>query len=71
MLERLPVRLGLHQTDQRMTRTQALRYGIRHMPSDLKRAGFECFVSRSDREMHGGVWFRVSYGYRANPKGIR
>jgi hypothetical protein len=32
------------------------------MPKDLKRAGFECFVGKSDAEMHGGVWFRISYG---------
>jgi len=32
------------------------------MPADLKRAGFQAFVGRSDAEMHGGVWYRISYG---------
>jgi hypothetical protein len=60
--ERLPVKVGLLTLDKTMTRERAMRYGSRHMPKDLKRAGFECFVDRSDAEMHGGVWFRINYG---------
>lgn len=60
--ERLPVKLGLHTFDKPMTRTAAKRLGERLMPNDLKRAGFECVVGRSDIQMHGGEWFRINYG---------
>lgn len=61
--EKLPVKVGILTLDKPMTLTQAKRWGDRHMPADLKRAGFETFVGRSDPEMHGGIWYRVSYGY--------
>lgn len=61
--ELLPVKVGILTLEKPMTREQAMRYGKRNMPSDLKRAGFECFVGKSDAEMHGGVWYRVNYGY--------
>ena len=64
MGEKLMVKVGLSTLDKEMTREQALRWGNRHMPADLKRVGFECFVGKSDAEMHGGVWFRISYGYK-------
>ncbi len=60
--EKLAVKVGLHTLDKAMTREQAQRYGERNMPGDLKRAGFQCVVARSDAEMHGGVWFRINYG---------
>lgn len=63
MGEKLMVKVGLSTLDKEMTREQAKRWGDRHMPADLKRAGFETFVGKSDAEMHGGVWLRVSYGY--------
>lgn len=63
-MEKLPVKVGILTLDNHMTRAQALRYGRQHMPSDLKRVGFDTFVSKSDAEMHGGVWFRISYGYK-------
>lgn len=66
MTERLMVKVGLSTLDKPMTREQAMRYGKRHMPADLKRAGFECFVGKSDAEMHGGVWFRISYGKKTH-----
>lgn len=61
-MEKLPVKVGILTLDKQMTRDQAMRYGKRYMPADLKRAGFECFVSKSDAEMHGGAWYRISYG---------
>ena len=61
-MEKLTVKVGIGTLDKPMTRKQAERYGNRTMPADLKRAGFRCFVSRSDAEMHGGTWFRISYG---------
>lgn len=45
-----------------MTREQCLRYGDRHMPRDLKRAGFVTHVFRSDREIQGEDYFRITYG---------
>lgn len=62
MDEKLMVKVGLSTLDKPMTRAQAKRWGERNMPTDLKRAGFETFVGKSDAEMHGGVWFRVNYG---------
>jgi hypothetical protein len=59
---KLLVKIGLHTLDKAMTREQAMRYGQRHMPADLKRAGFQCVVAKSDPEMHGGEWFRINYG---------
>jgi hypothetical protein len=61
-MEKLPVKVGILTLDKPMTRKQAERYGNSQMPADLKRAGFQCFVARSDAEMHGGTWFRVNYG---------
>lgn len=63
MEEKLLVKSGLHTFDKPMTRKQAMRLGQRLMPADLKRAGFETIVCRSDAEMHGGTWFRINYGY--------
>lgn len=60
--EKLPVKIGLHTLDKPMTRAQAQRYGNRNMPKDLRRAGFQCVVARSDAEIHGGTWFRINYG---------
>lgn len=60
--EKLTVKIGLGQLDRPMTRAQAQRYGERHMPHDLKRAGFHCVVARTTPELHGGVWFRINYG---------
>lgn len=63
-LEKLPVKLGIGTLDKHMTRAQAQRYGEQAMPADLKRAGFECIVARSDIELHGGEWFRINYGMK-------
>lgn len=57
-----PVKVGLSTLDAMMTRDQAHRYGERNMPRDLRAAGFATFVSLTDAEIHGGVWFRVNYG---------
>lgn len=32
------------------------------MPADLKRCGFQVCLFRSDPEIHGGDYFRVSFG---------
>lgn len=64
--EKRIVKVGLHTLDKPMTREQAMRYGIRRMPPDLKRTGFECVVARSDTDMHGGLWFRINYGKRTH-----
>ena len=67
--ERLLVKVGDNDVlDTRMTRAQAQRYGDKHMPADLKRAGFETVIFRSDPEIHGGDWFRVNYGMHVGPR---
>lgn len=60
--EKRPVKVGIAQLDQPMTQAQAKRYGDKNMTRDLKKAGFQTFVGVSDKEMHGGLWFRVDYG---------
>lgn len=62
--ERLPVRFGCARETLpgTMTRQQARRWGNCSMPRDLKRAGFEVVVFRSDPEINGGDFFRVSFG---------
>ena len=66
MAERLVVKAGCGELPRPMTREQAHRYGDRHMPADLKRAGFQTVVARSDAELHGGTWFRINYGKRVD-----
>jgi hypothetical protein len=60
--QKLAVKLGLSTLDKPMTRAAAQRYGERNIPADLKRAGFQVFVSKTDAELHGGVWYRINYG---------
>lgn len=63
MQEKRPIKVGIGQLDKPMTREQALRWGERNMPVDLKRAGFVCSVFVTDEEVHGGRWYRVNYSY--------
>lgn len=58
--EKRPVRCGLQQLATPMTKAQALRHGERHMPRDLKAAGFQTVVLASDLSIHGGLWFRIN-----------
>ena len=60
--EKLLVKIGIDVLDKPMTRTQAQRYGEKNIPKDLRRDGFKTAVSRSCAEIHGGNWFRISYG---------
>lgn len=62
MSEKLLVKVGLSTLDAPMTVAQARRHGNRHMPSDLKRAGFQTVVFVSDPEIHGSKYMRISYG---------
>ena len=45
-----------------MTKTQAMAYGNKRIPVDLKRAGFKTFVFESDLVIHGAKYLRVTYG---------
>ncbi len=45
-----------------MTREQAQRWGDRHVPRDLKRAGFRAYVFESDEVVHGARYFLITYG---------
>lgn len=60
--EKRIVKLGLGQLDKRMTKEQALRYGDRYMPADLKQAGFKCIIFTSDIEINGNLFYRINYG---------
>jgi len=62
--EKRPVRTGSGREtlDKPMTRAQARRWGDRHMPADLKAAGFETIIFASDPIINGGTFFRVNYG---------
>jgi hypothetical protein len=62
--EKRQVRVGIGRLPEPMTKAQAMRYGNTHMPEDLKRAGFVTVVTKSDPELHGELWFRISYGKR-------
>ena len=61
-VDALLVKVGIGVLDKPMTRAQAQRYGEKNMPNDLRKAGFKALVSRSCAEIHGGNWFRISYG---------
>ena len=45
-----------------MTRAQAKKWGDRNINPALKRAGFRAHVFRSDKEIHGADYFRVTFG---------
>lgn len=58
---KLPVKLGLGELKP-MTKEQAIRYGKRNMPKDLKKAGFKVSVFTSDPKIHGSLYYRINYG---------
>ena len=60
--EKFPVKVGLGTLDKKMTRAAAHRYGVKNMPADLRRAGFQTVVAKTDIDLHGGVWLRINYG---------
>jgi len=62
MVEKRIVKIGIGKLDVLMTKSQARQYGEKNMPSDLRKAGFKTDVATSDQEMHGGLWYRISYG---------
>lgn len=45
-----------------LSRAQAQRYAEKHMPEDLRKAGFKAGVFESDPEIHGAHYFRIGYG---------
>lgn len=59
--EKRLVRVGLSVLPEPMTLAQARRYGAKHIPADLKRAGFVPSVYISDPEINGSSFFRVNY----------
>jgi hypothetical protein len=67
--ECLPVRMGAGRETlpKPMTAAQARKYGqklLRVWYPDLQRAGFEPCLFRSDPEIHGADYFRLSFGKR-------
>jgi hypothetical protein len=66
---RRPVVVGGHRPgpyNPVKTYAGALRYAEQMMPRDLRLAGFKASVFISDAEIHGGEWFRVSFGKVVN-----
>jgi len=59
---KLRVKVGLDVLDRPMTYKQALRWGKANIPRDLAAAGFTTQVFRSDAQLHGSEFYRVSYG---------
>lgn len=55
------VRIGLTELPNRLTESQALRYGKRNMPADLRRAGFVVSVFHTSAAIHGWNGIRLSY----------
>lgn len=62
MIEKRVVKVGLCQLDHAMTLEQARRWGDRHLPKDLARAGFSTVVFVSDPDINGSLFYRVSFG---------
>lgn len=61
-MEKRIVKFGLGKLDKPMTLNQAKKVGERMMPSDLRKAGFNCTVFVSDPEINGGLFYRINYG---------
>lgn len=45
-----------------LTKDQARLYGDKHMPRDLRKAGFRTHVFESDPAIHGARFLRITYG---------
>lgn len=59
----MEVRVGCYDTlPMRMTKKQALRWGEKNMPGDLRRAGFETVIFTADPDINGWSGYRVNYG---------
>ena len=59
---KLPVLASDNSVIGSMTLKQAFRHGNKHMPADLKRAGFKSAIFTSDPEIHGEHYYRIGYG---------
>ena len=55
------VKVGLDTLPQKLTETQAIRYGIRNMPGDLKKAGFTVLLFKAEHDTNGWVGLRIGY----------
>ena len=56
------VKVGLSTLDQKMTHAQAMTYGKRNMPADLRAAGFVCVVFQATSDINGWDGLRINYG---------
>ena len=56
-----PVKIGAATLTKPMTQAQALRYGARNMPADLKRANFQTVIFVSDLNINGALFYRINY----------
>ena len=56
------VKMGAGTLDKRLTTVQAVRYGIRAMPNELKKVGFEVVIYRATHDINGWNGLRINYG---------
>lgn len=61
-VQKREVRFGSGALDKPMSLKEAKNWGDRHMPQDLKAAGFKTVIFESDPDLHGGLWYRVNFG---------
>lgn len=49
------------RTNKFMTLNQCVNYGKKHMPNDLKIAGFKVSIFISDINIHDSLFYRINY----------
>ena len=62
--QRRTVKVGLQTLDKEMTFRQAVRYGERHIPAELSRAGFDVVVFTATIDINGWDGYRINFGKR-------
>lgn len=55
------VKIGLTTLPRPMTYAQAIRYGNRVMPQDLKRTNFKTVIFVSDKDINGSLFYRINF----------
>lgn len=53
---------GLHVFDKPMTKAQAVRWGERNIPPELKRANFRVSVYEATIDINGWDGYRINFG---------
>ena len=58
----MTTKCGLHVFDKPMTYKQAVRWGERNIPPELKRVGFFVSVYRATSDINGWDGYRINFG---------